>query len=182
VLSKRHRFKTRDRSKKRGVSSLYRSGPKEFLSMSNVPLPVPRKVSEIPPPVVDANHGLWEFFYDKKMTATPEEFTAFGRAWTVEELRHKSWDDLHTLWYVCIKERNRILTSMKAIERHNLGFGEMEGLERDAEVRSLGDAIVACAVRLVANAWIGEIDAKTNQVRPHGTVLRLGRRGANSSE
>lgn len=46
---------------------------------------------------------------------------ALGRPWTVEELRHKSWEDLHALWWICCKERNRIATQQK--ERWKLGGG-----------------------------------------------------------
>ena len=53
-----------------------------------------------------------------------------GRSWAVQELREKSWDDLHSLWWVCVKERNRIATSQKERERLNAGHGEYEANER----------------------------------------------------
>jgi large subunit ribosomal protein L47 len=62
-----------------------------------------------------------------------------GRAWTVNELRNKSYDDLWSLWWVCAKERNRIATQEFERSRVKAGYGEQEATLRDKEVfRTLG--------------------------------------------
>lgn len=140
-LCKRRRHKTRDNNRLRGVSTIHRSGPREFLSVSNDAIPQPRAASELPPVEVDPDHGLWDFFYDKKLMQSPAEDSAHGRAWSVEELRRKSWDDLHKLWWVCVKERNRIATATYARDKAEIGFGEHEASERDEVVRTTMRAI-----------------------------------------
>ncbi|KAM0432756.1 hypothetical protein ACHAPT_004458 [Fusarium lateritium] len=132
--------KTKDNNPNRGVSSLYGSGPREPLSMSDIPLPKPREFK--PEVKVDPDHGLWGFFpAPGKLLWTPKETEEHGRAWTVEELRKKSWEDLHALWWVCCRERNMLATSRAELLRSKLGFGERELDTRDEEVMKTQRAI-----------------------------------------
>lgn len=57
-----------------------------------------------------------------------------GRAWTHRELRKKSWEDLHCLWWVCCKERNRLATEKVERKRVKAGLGDLEGAAREKEV------------------------------------------------
>ena len=136
TLGARNRHsKTRDNNRFRGVSPLRRSGLREPVSVSNEPLPRPR---EEPPEIqVDPDHGLYAFFAGRdKLMNTPAEDREHGRAWTVEELRRKSWEDLHKLWWTCCRERNRIATADRERKRAKMGFGASESKNRDAEVGS----------------------------------------------
>jgi large subunit ribosomal protein L47 len=76
---KRHSF-PRDRNRNRGVSALRRTGPREPLSVSKLPLPQPvldpSKRSKV---LVDENHGLWQFFNRERTTLSkPEDDYAHG--------------------------------------------------------------------------------------------------------
>ncbi|KAI0909319.1 mitochondrial 39-S ribosomal protein L47 (MRP-L47)-domain-containing protein [Ustulina deusta] len=125
----------RDNNRLRGLSSIYRSGTRFRMNINKSETPQPAKYK--PKVQVDPNHGLWDFFYAKdKLLLTPDESAEHGRGWTVEELRHKSWEDLHKLWWVCVKEQNRLATARKERSRLKLPDGASEGATRLTEVRT----------------------------------------------
>jgi hypothetical protein len=58
------------------------------------------------------------------------------------ELRSHDWDELHQLWWVCVKERNRLATEKIELRRLNAGYGEFEAQERDKTVQESMKAIL----------------------------------------
>lgn len=121
----------RDNNRLRGLSSIYRSGTKARMTVDGFELPQPAKYNPADEVKTDPNHGLYEFFYDKeKSLLSPEEEAQHGRSWTVEELRHKSWEDLHKLWWTSVKERNRNATASRERKRLKFKTGVEEGQDR----------------------------------------------------
>ncbi|KAL4943328.1 hypothetical protein BDV06DRAFT_141124 [Aspergillus oleicola] len=126
----------RDMNRTRGVSAIHRTGPRFALSASKYPLPKPVSPEKLEKRDATPNHGLWEFFpKDRSALSTPEYDGAHGRSWSIQELREKSWDDLHSLWWVCVKERNRIATSSLERSRLRAGYGDWEAQQRVQTIR-----------------------------------------------
>lgn len=91
-----------------------------------VTAPIPPAAGNLKSP---DDHPLWQFFSDKKFLRSPDEMDTLSRPWTIAELRRKSFDDLHSLWYSCLKERNVL-----ARENHLVKFGFESQTETYEEV------------------------------------------------
>lgn len=63
-----------------------------------------------------------------------------GKPWTVLDLesymekQQRNWDDLHSMWWACVKERNRLATEKLERARVEAGYGDHENQVRDETV------------------------------------------------
>ena len=71
-----------------------------------------------------SNHtlGLQDFFDNGNGWAWNEKLMPTGRAWMSAELRRKSFEDLHALWFTCIKEQNKLSSMKQEAARFQLFF------------------------------------------------------------
>ncbi|XP_012288631.1 39S ribosomal protein L47, mitochondrial [Orussus abietinus] len=84
--------------------------------------------------------GLMEFFDDRKNWGKQE--VKVGRSWRLDELRIKSNEDLHKLWYVLLKEKNMLLTMEHACTEEYEIFPNPERIDKIKESMSNLEAIV----------------------------------------
>ncbi|XP_068223888.1 large ribosomal subunit protein uL29m [Palaemon carinicauda] len=84
--------------------------------------------------------SLSEFFDDKKNWGEFE--VKVGRSWRLEELRIKSNEDLHKLWYVLLKEKNMLLTMEHACKVEYRIFPNPERIDKVEESMSNLETVV----------------------------------------
>ncbi|XP_061271280.1 large ribosomal subunit protein uL29m isoform X1 [Bos javanicus] len=87
-----------------------------------------------------SRRGLEEFFDDPKNWG--EEKVKSGASWTCQQLRNKSNEDLHKLWYVLLKERNMLLTLEQEAKRQSLPMPSPERLEKVVDSMDALDKVV----------------------------------------
>ncbi|KAI8055992.1 mitochondrial 39-S ribosomal protein L47 (MRP-L47)-domain-containing protein [Syncephalis plumigaleata] len=78
-------------------------------------------------------HGLWDFFEDGQ--ALPKSPIYAGRAWRAAELRQKSFEDLHKLWFIILKERNVLASQHAEAKRYGLTPQQFTTFGREVKCR-----------------------------------------------
>ncbi|XP_075426842.1 large ribosomal subunit protein uL29m [Ascaphus truei] len=86
------------------------------------------------------HRGLDEFFDDPKNRGEPS--VKSGDAWGRKQLRGKSSEDLHKLWYVLLKEKNMLLTVEQEAKRQRVAMPSPERLEKvDKSLEKLHEVV-----------------------------------------
>ncbi|XP_033338431.2 mitochondrial ribosomal protein L47 [Megalopta genalis] len=85
-------------------------------------------------------NDLMEFFDDEKNWG--KNRVLVGRSWRQEELRLKSNEDLHKLWYVLLKERNMLLTMEEVYKKKYEYFPNPERIDKVEDSMSNLETVV----------------------------------------
>jgi large subunit ribosomal protein L47 len=127
--------------------------PSKSLPTTELPKPKQKLNQKLP---VREDHGLYAFFRRKpddtlkgedrfEVFETPETYqlltgmfisgveyltssltVIIGRSWFASELRQKSFKDLHTLWYICLREKNLLATQKEEVRRMGVANSELQ--------------------------------------------------------
>ena len=109
------------------------------------------------------NKKLMEFFDVKKNWGENE--VKHGRSWTLSELRIKSNQDLHKLWFILLKEQNMLLTMEEhAKEEHRL-FPSAERVDKVKESMKNIEEVVRERNRAYFELETGETGERPGRMR-----------------
>ncbi|KAG5049699.1 hypothetical protein AAZX31_04G156500 [Glycine max] len=75
-------------------------------------------------------HNPLQEFFEADRSPDDDKPVVYGRSWKASELRLKSWDDLHKLWYVLLKEKNMLMTQRQMLNAQNLRFPNPERIPK----------------------------------------------------
>ncbi|XP_068176390.1 large ribosomal subunit protein uL29m isoform X2 [Antennarius striatus] len=87
-----------------------------------------------------SRRGLEEFFDNPENWG--ESAVKSGAPWTAKQLRIKSNEDLHKLWYVLLKEKNLLLTLQQEAIRQNVMMPSPERLTKVTQSMRRLDSVV----------------------------------------
>ncbi|KAL8290491.1 hypothetical protein RQP46_002749 [Phenoliferia psychrophenolica] len=92
--------------------------PKREETPYGIPSSIPKADWPVQQETDTTGHPLWSFFHGQESLEAPDKrIDNTGRSWSSFELRRKSFDELHQLWYVLLKERNVLLTQREEARR-----------------------------------------------------------------
>ncbi|KAE9982860.1 hypothetical protein BLS_005261 [Venturia inaequalis] len=163
----------------RGHSAIRAKGnPLRFklITASNLPKPVLDR-EELTTPTT--NHGLMGFFNKKgTLLSDPTDDSEHGRGWTVEELSLKTWEEMHYLWWECMKERNRLATEQVERVRLKPGYGQYEADERlravQATMRAIRETLLERSYAQTDAVELAKVDPEIQYNPRKNTYLFLG--------
>ncbi|CRL06057.1 CLUMA_CG018887, isoform A [Clunio marinus] len=113
----------------------------------------------------DVTTKLMGFFDNKKNWGENE--VKHGRNWTLPELRIKSNQDLHKLWFVLLKERNMLLTMEHECKRDHRLFPSPERLDKVKISMENLETVVKERNKAYHELETGETGQRPEEVRPN---------------